>query len=210
MLVVGLTGGVASGKSLVSQVWNKEGAYIIDADQIAKELVKPNLPAWKEIVDKFGIEILNEEGSINRKLLASIIFSNQEKRELLNRILHPRIKEEIQRRIKDISFKDPRAIVVIDAPLLIEVGDYREMDRVVLVTSSQEHQMERLQLRDGLKKEEAQRIIDAQKPLSEKLKLADFIISNEGSIEEVKRKAKEVFKELKVIASQKENKNSGG
>lgn len=210
MLVVGLTGGVASGKSLVSQVWSKEGAYIIDADQIAKELVKPNLPAWKEIVDKFGMEILNGRGSINRKLLASIIFSNKEKRELLNRILHPKIKEEIQRRLKEISLKDPRAIVVIDAPLLIEVGDYREMDRVVLVISSQKHQMERLELRDGLKKEEAQRIIDAQKPLSEKLKLADFIISNEGSMEEVKRKAKEVFKELKVIASQKENKNSGG
>lgn len=199
MLIIGLTGGVASGKSLVSEIWKKEGAYIIDADQIARDLVKPYSDSWKDIVNLFGREIVQENGHINRKRLASIIFSNPEKRELLNNILHPRIKEEIYKRINEIKNTDPQAIVVIDAPLLIERGEYREVDRVVIVTSKEEDQIERIKLRNGLQKEEAKKIIDSQMPLSEKLKFADFVITNDGSIEEVRKKAIDVFQEIKSL-----------
>ncbi len=197
MLIIGLTGGVASGKSLVSEVWRKEGAYIIDADQIARDLVKPYSDSWKDIVDVFGIEVVQEDGNINRRRLASIIFSNPEKREHLNKILHPRIKEEINKRINEIRDKNPKAIVVIDAPLLIESKDYRQVDKVVVVTSSEDNQIERIKLRNGLRKEEAKMIIDSQMPLSEKLKFADFVIENDGSIEDVRKRAIEIFKEIK-------------
>src|SRR4030042_50434 len=111
MLIVGLTGGVASGKTTVSEVLREEGATLIDADQIARELVQPQTPAWQEVVRAFGNEILDRDGSIHRQKLASLIFSNPRQRSLLNRILHPKIKEEIGRRLKGIRETDPQAIV---------------------------------------------------------------------------------------------------
>src|SRR4030042_2033061 len=122
MLIVGLTGGVASGKTAISQVLKGEGAYIIDADQIARELVQPNRPAWNELIRAFGKEILQEDGSIHRKKLADKVFADPKKRNSQNQILHPRIKEEMDRRTKKIGQKDPKAIVVIDAPLIVELG----------------------------------------------------------------------------------------
>ncbi len=204
MLIVGLTGGVASGKSVVSQILKEEGAYLIDADQIARELVQPRRPTWTALIKAFGKEIVQKDGSIDRKKLAVKVFSDPEQRELLNRILHPRIKKEMGRRLKAIGQKDPKAMVVIDAPLLIETGDHREMDKVIVVTSTEAQQMERLKERAGIDQEEARRIIASQVPTEEKLKVADFVIRNEGSLEDVERKAKEVFQALKRIALQKE------
>jgi dephospho-CoA kinase len=203
MLIVGLTGGVASGKSVVSQILKEEGAYIIDADQIARELVQPRTPTWKELIKVFGKEILQIDGSIHRKKLADKVFSDPEQRDHLNRILHPRIKKEMGRRVKAIGEKDPEAIVVIDAPLLIETGDHREMDRVIVVLSTEEQQVERLKERRGMDQEEARRIIASQSATEEKLRVAHFVIRNEGSVEETERRAKEVFQELKRIAVQK-------
>ena len=200
MLVVGLTGGVASGKSLVSRIFKEEGAYRIDADQIARKLVQPQTPAWKELITIFGKEILQEDESIHRKKLAARIFSDPKEREVLNRILHPRIKEEIDRCLKEIGRRDPEAIVVIDAALLIETGNHREMDQVVVVTSTQAQQIERLRARDGLDPEEARRIVASQMDTGEKIKGADFVLQNEGSLEETERRAKGVFQELKKIA----------
>jgi dephospho-CoA kinase len=200
MLIVGLTGGVASGKTAVSQILREEGACLIDADQIARELVQPHTPAWNELKKAFGKEILNENESIHRKRLAEKIYSGPEQRGLLNRILHPRIKAEISRRMREIGQKDPGAIVVIDAALIIELGDYREMDKVIVVTSTEAQQIERLRDRNGMTSEEARRIISAQMDLEDKLKVADFIVRNEGSFEDTKRKAKEIFQELKKIA----------
>jgi dephospho-CoA kinase len=200
MLIVGLTGGVASGKTAVSQVLKEEGAYIIDADRIARELVQPHKPAWNELIRAFGKEILREDGSIHRKKLADKVFADPKQRKLLNQILHPRIKEEMDRRTKEIGQKDPEAIVVIDAPLIVELGDHREMDKLIVVTTTQTQQIERLKDRDGAKPEEALRIVSSQMPLEEKVKLADFVIRNEGSLEETKNRAREVFKELKKVA----------
>jgi dephospho-CoA kinase len=202
MLIVGLTGGVASGKTAVSQVLKEEGAYIIDADQIARELVQPHKPAWNELIRAFGKEILQEDGSIHRKKLAEKVFADPEQRKLLNQILHPRIKEEMDRRTKEIGQRDPEAIVVIDAPLIVELGDHREMDKLIVVTTTQTQQIERLKDRDGAKPEEALRIVSSQMPLEEKVNLADFVIRNEGSLEETKNRAREVFKELRKVVLQ--------
>ncbi len=203
MLIVGLTGGVASGKTAASQVLKEEGAYIIDADQIARELVRPHQPAWNELIRAFGKEILQEDGSLHRKKLADKVFADPKQRKRLNQILHPRIKEEMDRRTKEIGQKDPEAIVVIDAPLLVELGDHHEMDKLIVVTSTQTQQIERLKDRDGISPEEALRILSSQMPLGEKVKLADFVIGNEGSLEETKKRAREVFKELKKVMLQK-------
>lgn len=206
MLIVGLTGGVASGKTAVSQVLKEEGAYIIDADQIAREMVEPHKFAWNELVKAFGKEILQEDDFINRKKLAKKVFGDLKHRKHLNQILHPQIKEEIDRRTKEIGQKDPEAIVVIDAPLLVELGAHRKVDKLIVVTSTLMQQMERLKERDGRSLEEALGILSAQMPVEEKEKLADFVIRNEGSLEETKKRAREIFKELKNGVHQK-NKN---
>ena len=203
MLIVGLTGGVASGKSLVSQVWKEEGAALIDADRIARELVQPRAPAWKVLVKAFGKEILQEDGSIHRKKLATRVFSNPVEKDLLNRILHPRIKKEIDRRIKKVAQKGAKTIVVIDAALLVETGYYREVDEVVVVTSTKRQQMARLQRRDKINQEMARGIIESQISEEERIKVADIVIRNEGSREKTERKAKEVFEALKKAALQK-------
>jgi dephospho-CoA kinase len=206
MLIVGLTGGVATGKTAVSQALREEGAYIIDADQIARELVQPHKPAWNEIVRAFGKEILQEDSSVHRKELADRVFTDPEQRKVLNQILHPRIKEEIARRAREIVQKDPGAIVVIDAPLLIELGMHHNVDRLIVVTSTQTQQIERLKKRDGRSTEEALELLSSQMPVEEKAKLADFVLRNEGSLEEMKKRAKEVFKELKRSMLQKNRK----
>ena len=203
MLIVGLTGGVASGKSVVSQVWKEEGGYLIDADRIARELVQPRAPAWKALVKAFGKDILQEDGSIHRKKLATRVFSNPVEKDLLNRILHPRIKREINRRIKGIGQKEPKAIVVIDAALLVETRYYRNVDKVVVVTSTKKQQIERLRRRDQMDQEMARGIIDSQISGEERIKVADIIIRNEGTRMQTERKAKEVFEELKRAALRK-------
>jgi len=201
MLIVGLTGGAASGKTTVSRVLKEEGAYIIDADQIARELVRPHTPAWKELIRAFGKGILREDGFIHRKKLADKVFASLRQRKLLNQILHPRIRKEMERRAEAIWQKDPEAIVVVDAPLLVELGEHRQMDKVIVVTSTQTQQIERLKKRDGISPEEALRIFSAQMSAEDKVKLADFIIRNDGPLQETKKKAKEIFRELRKVGS---------
>ena len=202
MLVVGLTGGAASGKTTVSRFLKEEGAYLIDADQIARALVKPQTPLWSELVRVFGKHILKQDGSLDRKKLSAIVFSDPPQRRLLNELLHPRIKEEIDRLRREIGEKDPEAIVVIDAPLLVETGSYRDMDQVVVVTCTETQQLERLQQRDGSSLERAREILSAQLALEEKIKVADHVIRNENSLEETRRRTKEVFTALKKIVLQ--------
>jgi dephospho-CoA kinase len=202
MLIVGLTGGVASGKTTVSRVLKEAGAYIIDADQMARELVRPHTPAWRKLVRAFGKDILREDGSLHRKKLADKVFTNLRQRKLLNQILHPRIRKEMERRAKEIGQKDPEAVVVIDAPLLVELGDHRKMDKLIVVTSTQTQQIERLKERDGISSEEALRIFSSQMPVEDKVRLADFVIRNEGSLQETKKKTREVYKELKKVVVQ--------
>jgi dephospho-CoA kinase len=205
MLVVGLTGGVASGKTTVSQILRQEGAILIDADQIARELVQPRTPTWSELIRVFGKEILEADESINRKKLAAMVFSNHQKRRLLEEILHPQIRNEIDRRVEEIRKKDPEAVVVVDAALLVETGAYRRMDKLIVVTATEAQQIVRLRKRTGAAQEEAKGIISSQMALEEKVNVADFIIRNEGTLEETSKKAKEIFQELKTIVRHKRN-----
>jgi dephospho-CoA kinase len=169
---------------------------------MARELVRPHTPAWRKLVRAFGKDILREDGSLHRKKLADRVFTNLGQRKLLNQILHPRIRKEMERRAKEIGQKDPEAVVVIDAPLLVELGDHRKMDKLIVVTSTQTQQIERLKERDGISSEEALRIFSSQMPVEDKVKLADFVIRNEGSLQETKKKTREVYKELKKVVVQ--------
>ncbi len=203
MLTIGVTGGVACGKTTVSKFFEAEGAYRIDADRIARELVQPGSPAWKELIRVFGKGILEENGSVNRKQLANLVFSHPKKRRLLNYILHPRIQREMEKRARAIGKKDPNAIILFDVPLLVETGFHRKVDRVVVVTSTETQQIQRLKKRAGLSEEEARRIISSQLEAREKEKVADFVIRNEGSLEKTRRSVHRVFQELRKVLSQK-------
>ncbi len=197
MPVIGLTGGIASGKSMVSRILRSLGAHIVDADMIARELVKPGLPAWKEIVEKFGRDILLADNNINRPLLGQIIFQDPEKRKVLNDILHPRILEEAKRQIQELAKKHPRDIIVFDAALLIELGAHQLVDKVILVYIPVEKQVERLMKRDGLTREEALQRINAQMPGEEKKRFADYIIDTSGSEEDVRKQTEKIFSEIR-------------
>jgi len=198
-MLIGLTGGIASGKSLVAAELKRLGAYLIDADEIAREVVKPGLPAYQDIVKEFGEGTLNPDKTINRKVLGEIVFSNQELRKTIEKITHPRILDAIEKETQTIQGNDPKALIVVDAALLIEVGLNKKMDKVVVVYADEKTQLKRLIKRSGLTMVEAKKRIASQMPLSEKIKCADFVIENleEKSKEEIKDEVKRIFEEMK-------------
>lgn len=195
-MVVGLTGAIASGKSLVSAEFKRLGAFIIDADLVARRIVEPGMDAYNEIVSGFGQGIVRTDGSLDRKALGRIVFSDKERLALLNRITHPRIIEDIEREIAGLRQGHPGAIIVVDAALIIELGLHRKMDRIVVVYSDEERCVERMMRRDGLSETEAQERLEAQMPLKEKLAYADYIIGNSGDMAETIWRAREVFDAL--------------
>lgn len=200
-MIVGLTGGVASGKSLVSKELKRLGAHIIDADVIAREVVRPGEDAYNEIVREFGPSVLNGDGTIDRKKLGSIVFSDEEKRKRLNAITHPRIRQRIHDEIDGVEKKDRGALIVLDIALLIEGGlynNYRKLDSVIVVYADEAAQIERLKGRDSLTEEEARKRVAAQMPLKEKLKYADYTINNNGTVEETIGQTRELFRLLKT------------
>jgi len=197
-MLIGLTGGIASGKSLVAEELKRLGAHLIDADEIAREVVKRGLPAYNEIVKEFGEKILNPDKTINRKVLGNIVFSNTELRRRLERITHPKIRKKIDKYIKEIKGRNPDAIIVVDAALLIEAGLYKKMEKVIVVYADEKTQIERLMERDGFTMDEAKNRLSAQIPLTEKRRYADFVIENvEGkSKEKIKDEVKTIFEKL--------------
>ncbi len=182
-LVVGLTGGIASGKSLVSSYLQDLGAAIIDADELARKAVVPHSPAWQEIREYFGAGVFQPDGNIDRKKLADLVFNSRSEREKLNSIIHPRVIESTLR-LKEKHQNEKRApLIVIDAPLLIETGMYEHVDEVWVIAVPEQTQLERLVERDGLSMQRAQNRLASQMPLSEKLQYADRVIDNSGEIE---------------------------
>jgi len=198
MLIVGLTGGIASGKTTVANMFKNEGAYIIDVDKISREVVEPGKLGWQEVIKTFGEEILNRDKTINRKKLGDIAFSDGEKRRILEKIIHPKVYSEKQKLINQIKEKDKEAIIIIDIPLLIEANQQKTVDKVILVYVSPQTQIERLIKRDGFNLEEAKKRIFAQMPIESKKKYADYIINNEAPLEMVRKEVKSIFQALKI------------
>lgn len=194
-MVVGLTGGIASGKNTVAVMFNTLGAEIIDADKIANDLInarvdRDNIPA--KIVGFFGEDILNNSGMIDKKSLADIVFKDRKKLEYIDSIMHP----EIISIIKDKIALSRNGVVIINAPLIVETEAISLVDKLIVVSVSTENQIVRLRARSSLTKEEACQRIDAQLPIKEKEKFADFVIDNNGRLEETEKQVKKIWKEL--------------
>jgi dephospho-CoA kinase len=196
MIIVGLTGSVGTGKSTVTNFFRELGAHIIDWDELAREVTHPHLRAWKEIVDYFGKDILNDDLTINRQKLAEMVFSDREKLEKLNQIIHPEVFKEDERITNEIKSLDPDALIVKDIPLLFEVARPIVVDKIVVVSTSEQTQLSRLEEK-GMSREDTQNRIKSQFPLEEKIKSADFVINNDGSLEETKKQVEEIYSLLK-------------
>ncbi len=184
--VLGLTGGIASGKSTVSQVFKELNVPVIDADRVAREVVEPGTEGLAKVVDIFGESILEESGNLNRKELGRIIFNSPNKREQLNRILHPLIREKILNYKAKLTDKAAECIV-LDLPLLFETDYVKECDGTMVVYVPKPIQQQRLMSRDDITKDEADKKINAQLSLDEKVKLADFVIDNSGTKKETEK-----------------------
>jgi dephospho-CoA kinase len=195
MLVIGLTGGIASGKSTISNMLRELGAVVIDADIVSRAVVSKGEPAYNRIVECFGNEILTSDGNINRKKLGNIVFSDCEKLKLLNQITHPAIIERINSMIKELREQHKEA-VVLDAAILIEMGLHKYVDYVWLVSADRETQLKRVMERDKLSSKDAQNRINAQMTDEERRKYADAVIDTTQPIEAVKARVKELWLSL--------------
>jgi dephospho-CoA kinase len=203
MLRVGLTGGIASGKTTVAQFMTEMGCHVIPADPIAHALMEPGGAAYDDIVSEFGREILFPDGRVDRNRLAAIVFSNPEKLSRLNRITHPRVTELILRRLDELEQNEPTGenlIAVVEAALLVEAGFHRHLDRLVMVDCGRENQMARLMER-GLSQEQAESRLAAQMPAEEKRRYAHYVIDSSGPREETRRQVERIVQELRSLAA---------
>ncbi|PYN98932.1 MAG: dephospho-CoA kinase [Candidatus Rokuibacteriota bacterium] len=180
-MLVGLTGGIATGKSAVSEMFRALGAVIIDADVLAREVVEPGEPALAEIARDFGSNMIAADGRLDRKALGAVVFADSARRRRLEAITHPRIRARFDRRLSDLAGQQFKGLVFFDAAVMIESGNYKNMDRLVVVVTDETTQIARLMARDGCTREDALARIRSQMPLSEKAKLADHVIDNSGS-----------------------------
>jgi dephospho-CoA kinase len=196
MLRVGLTGSIGVGKSFVASVFEELGAHVLDADQTAREVVMPGRPGLKAITDAFGEEILNADGTLDRKQLGALVFADEAKRRQLNALLHPFIIARQDQILKEWEAKDPDGIGIVDAALMIESGGYRRFDKLIVVHCRPEVQLERLMLRDKLSLDEAQRRIDSQMPQEEKQKFADYLIDTSDGFDLTREQTIKVYKAL--------------
>ena len=195
-LLVGLTGGIATGKSTVTAMFAHLGAKVVDADLLAREVVMPGQPAHAQIVREFGPDVLQEDGALDRKRLGALVFADAQKRKRLEEITHPAIRVRQQRILSVYEEEAFDGIVIWDAALLVESGGAKGMDRVVVVTADPAAELRRLVDRDGFSEEEARGRMASQMPLAEKAKVADYVIDNSGSRAETERRVREVYRAL--------------
>ena len=200
MLKVGLTGGIASGKSTVSRIFASFGAKVLDADEVAREVLLPGQPAWTKLRRAFGQEFFHSDGTVKRKQLRKLVFADPEKRSQLNAIVHPEVMKEINRRSEILSSSVQTGVLLVDVPLLLEVGVANRFDKVVVVYVSKSVQINRLQQRDGISEEEAKQSLKAQMALSKKVEQADYVIDNSGTLDETQAQVQRVWQELLVLA----------
>lgn len=195
VLEVGLTGGIASGKSTVSRILSELGLFIIDADFIAHKMIEPDGKAFQSVLERFGFSIL-EGGVISRNKLAQVVFHNDKALQDLNEMIHPHVLEEIDRITQEVLAKGQHHILLTEAALLIETGYYKRYDKLIVVTCSQETQIKRLMERDNMDREEALSRINSQMPITEKIQYADYIIDTDCSLSEVRKKTEELYQKL--------------
>lgn len=192
--VVGLTGGIASGKSTVSQMLRELGAPIVDADVVAREVVEPGTPGLEEIADRFP-GVIGADGRLDREKLAARVFGQDEERRALNAILHPRIQRAVVEQVEALARQGHR-LVIYDAPLIVENGLHQILDGVILVAVPREVQVERLMARNGVSRDAAEARIRAQLPLEEKKKVATWIVDNAGSLEHTRAQVESIWRTL--------------
>ena len=198
-LMLGVTGGIASGKTAVANMLEELGAYIIDFDVIARIVVEPGKPALKDIVDYFGAQVLMEDGNMDRKKVSDVVFRDIEKRKKLEGFIHPRMGEEIMKQINEITKDDPNAVIQMVVPLMIELNLQHQYHKLLLAYIPEEQQIERLVKRDGISKESAALMLKSQLPIDEKVGYADLVINNEGSLEDTRKQVKDLWTSLKDI-----------
>lgn len=205
-LLLGVTGGIASGKSTVSLMLQDLGAYIIDYDILSREAVEPEQPAWIDIVDYFGKQVLQEDRSLDRKKLSDIVFSDMEKRKKLESFTHPRINDLYENKLEEITSSDPDAIIQIALPLMIEINTQHWFHKNLMVYVPREVQIERLMKRDGISEKQAENILKAQMPIDEKVGYCDFIINNEGTQDETRKQVNDLWEKLQTLQKAKKGK----
>lgn len=197
MKLLGLTGGIASGKSTVAAILRRLGVAIINADELSREVVQPGQEAWKEIVDTFGPAILQEDKTLDRRKLRKIVFDNPEARKKLEAIIHPRVRALAEKKIRELAATGS-SIIVYEVPLLFEAQIHLWLRPVILVACDVETQKKRLLERDRLTEAEAQQHLDAQMSLEDKRKLADYVIENNGDLEELERQLRGVLQKIQA------------
>ena len=197
MKLIGLTGGIASGKTTVAKILERLGAAIVDADTLAREVVEPGRDAWKEIVETFGAEVLHPDQTLDRQKLRATIFNNPAARKTLESIIHPRVRALAEQRIDEHAAAGYE-IVVYEVPLLFEGKLHDWLRPVILVACDVAVQKQRLQQRDRVSVEEAQKHIDAQMSLEEKRRLADYVIENDGNLEDLERQVRAILSQIRT------------
>ena len=194
---VGLTGTFGSGKSTVAEMFAHCGAAVIDADRIAHEVVEPGQPAFRRIAEEFGPEYIQSDGSLDRKRLADTVFASPERRQTLNEIVHPCVIEEMDRQVESLERGEGTAgvppMIVLNVPLLLERGLTDGLDKIVVVTISEDERLRRTKRRDGLTENEVVRRVAAQWPQDKKAALADAVVDNSGSLDETRRQVKTLY-----------------
>ena len=196
MLIVSLTGGIATGKSVVAQILEELGCTIYKADRVAHQLMEPQEPAWKEIIDHFGPSILKSDKTINRAKLGAIVFSNIEERLFINKLLHPLIFKKREEEIRKIQSQGYFKIFVSEAALTVEAGYVQFFDKIIITHCQENIQINRLMKRDHIDRNEALKRIDSQMPSEQKLKYADYDIDTSGTLEETIEQSEQVFRIL--------------
>lgn len=201
MLRVGLTGGLASGKSFVGEALASFGCHLLKADKLGHQLLEPGTAVYHKVVESFGPAILDAQGRVVRRTLASLVFEHPQRLALLNSIVHPAVIEEEERWMRQLEASDPHGIAIVEAAILIETGSYKRFDKIILAVCSEELQIARAMKRDGLSREEALARLSRQMPLAEKREFADFVIDTSGEKEQTLIEVRRLYDELRRLAS---------
>jgi dephospho-CoA kinase len=201
MLRVGLTGGLACGKSFVGEALASFGCLLIQADDLGHEVLAPGGEAYDNVVQEFGGDILMQNGQIDRRALAARVFGEPDRLARLNALVHPPVVRREDRIIAEFAARNPHGIAVVEAAILIETGSYKRFDRIILVTCREEQQVERAMRRDGAREEDVRARLSRQMPLDEKRKFAHFVIDTSGEKEDTLRQTRAVYEALRRIES---------